>query len=64
MKLISWNVNGIRATTKKGLLEYIRESAPDILALQEVKAQEHENPLMLDLHSLGYTICWNAAERA
>lgn len=38
MKLISWNVNGIRAAIKKGLLEFIAETNPDVLCLQETKA--------------------------
>ena len=42
MKIISWNVNGIRAIQKKGFDESIRKLAPDILCLQETKAQAHE----------------------
>lgn len=39
MRLVSWNVNGIRAITKKGFIEQVREIKPDILCLQETKAQ-------------------------
>jgi exodeoxyribonuclease III len=39
MKLISWNVNGIRACYKKGFVEFIEREQPDILAVQETKAQ-------------------------
>lgn len=42
MKLISWNVNGIRAIAKKGFFEKIDELAPDILCLQETKAQDDQ----------------------
>jgi exodeoxyribonuclease-3 len=40
--LISWNVNGIRACEKKGLFEYLSETAPDFLCLQETKAQTEQ----------------------
>ncbi len=41
-KIISWNVNGIRAIQNKGFADAIRELDPDILCLQETKAQDHE----------------------
>ena len=37
MKLISWNVNGIRAALKKGFLDFVEAESPDVLLLQEVK---------------------------
>ncbi len=46
--IISWNVNGIRAVHKKGFfLPFLEKEKPDILLLQETKAQEHESPLDL-----------------
>ena len=42
MKIISWNVNGIRAIQNKGFVESITQLNPDILCLQETKAQDHE----------------------
>ena len=42
MKIISWNVNGIRAIAKKDFFETVKKMAPDILCLQETKAQDHE----------------------
>ncbi len=42
MKLISWNVNGIRAVHKKGFLEWFRSADPDILCLQETKASPEQ----------------------
>ena len=48
MKLITWNVNGIRAVFNKGLLvPFIEKENPDIICFQETKAQEHESPVDL-----------------
>jgi exodeoxyribonuclease-3 len=58
MKLVSWNVNGIRASMDKGLRAYIAASDADVICLQEVKAEQHQAPL--DWLS-GYHIVWNAA---
>ncbi len=44
MKLISWNVNGIRAIYKKGFLDFVKEENPDILCIQETKAREEQIP--------------------
>lgn len=60
MKLYSWNVNGIRAVTKKGTLqEFIARHAPDILCLQETKAMQEESKIDLP----EYTEYWNSAEK-
>lgn len=60
MKLYSWNVNGIRAVWKKGLFqEFIKKHDPDILCLQETKAQPHESPVDLEQ----YHEFWNSAEK-
>lgn len=60
MKLISWNVNGIRAIHEKGFfLPVIQKEKPDILCLQETKAMQHESPLDLK----DYDEFWNSAER-
>ena len=58
-KLISWNVNGIRACVKKGFLEYFNEANADIFCLQETKLQEGQ----LDLNLEGYHQYWNYAEK-
>ncbi|MBP7670823.1 exodeoxyribonuclease III [Candidatus Gracilibacteria bacterium] len=42
MKIISWNVNGLRAVEKKGFLNWLDHESPDILALQEIKANEDQ----------------------
>lgn len=59
MKLVSWNVNGIRACVKKGFLDYFHEVDADIFCLQESKCQEGQISLELD----GYHQYWNYAER-
>ena len=42
MKIVSWNVNGLRAIMKKGFIESVEELNPDVLFLQETKMQEHQ----------------------
>jgi len=59
MKLISWNVNGLRACVRKGFLEYFTEMDADIFCVQETKLQEGQ--IMLDLP--GYKQYWNYAEK-
>lgn len=59
MKLISWNVNGLRAILKKGFLEFTQKQNPDILCLQEIKAQ----PSQIELKIPGYQTIWNSAKR-
>ena len=62
MKLISWNVNGIRAADKKGLFEWFKKESPDILCLQEIKAQPEQVPPHLK-NTPGYNVFWNPAEQ-
>lgn len=59
MKLISWNVNGLRACVSKGFLDYFKEQQADIFCLQETKLQEGQIELELD----GYHQYWNYAEK-
>jgi exodeoxyribonuclease-3 len=42
MKIISYNVNGIRAAMKKGLVDWLQQAAPDVICLQEIKAMEEQ----------------------
>ena len=42
MKIFSWNVNGIRAVQKKGFLGFVKKFKPDILCLQEIKAEKEQ----------------------
>ena len=59
MKLISWNVNGIRACLNKGFSDFFKETKADIFCLQETKCQ----PEQVDLEFEGYTSYWNSAEK-
>ena len=59
MKLISWNVNGLRACITKGFFDFVAEQQPDLLALQETKMQ----PEQFEGEVSGYTIYWNSAEK-
>lgn len=54
MKIITYNVNGIRATMKKDFLSWLEDSKADIVCLQETKAQSNQIPI-LDFESLGYS---------
>ena len=60
MKIISWNVNGIRAVIKKGFYDFVNEFKPDILCLQETKARPEQVNLELDDYPYQY---WNSAEK-
>lgn len=62
MKIISYNVNGIRAAVKKGFLEWLEECQPDVLCLQESKAQPDQVPVM-ELEALGYKSYWYSAQK-
>ena len=57
MKLISWNVNGLRACVQKGFLDFFREADADIFCIQETKLQEGQISLELE----GYDQYWNYA---
>lgn len=59
MKLISWNVNGIRACIQKGFLDYFNKVDADIFCIQESKLQEGQ----IDLNLEGYHQFWNYAEK-
>jgi len=59
VKLISWNVNGLRACLKKGFADFAADSGADIICLQEVRAL----PEQVDLDIPGYSMVWNPALR-
>ncbi len=61
-KIISYNVNGIRAATNKGLLDWLKENDFDIVSVQEIKAMKEQAPLAL-IEDLGYHHHWHSAEK-
>ena len=58
MKLISWNVNGLRACVGKGFFEFLQAEQPDMMCLQETKLQPEQAPAVE-----GYREYWNSAEK-
>jgi exodeoxyribonuclease III len=59
MKLISWNVNGIRACVKNGFMDFFERENADIFCLQETKIQEEQIPFQIE----GYYQYWNFAQK-
>ena len=59
MKLISWNVNGIRACINKGFKEFFQKANSDIFCIQETKCQKDQ----IELEFEGYKSYWNSAEK-
>ncbi|MBQ5796411.1 MAG: exodeoxyribonuclease III [Firmicutes bacterium] len=59
MKLITWNVNGLRACMDKGFLDYVNQEQPDAICLQETKMQEGQAEVPLE----GYKQYWNSAQK-
>lgn len=62
IKILCWNVNGIRAAERKGFLNWLSQESPDILCLQETKAQPGQISSEIQQAS-GYYIYWNFPER-
>jgi exodeoxyribonuclease-3 len=66
-KIVSWNVNGIRAVEKRGLVPWIQDESPDILCLQETKANPEQLSSELinlkDAHGKVYTSYWASAKK-
>lgn len=60
MKIISWNVNGIRAVLKKGFLDFVKKENPDILCIQETKAHPDQVDSMLKNYPHHF---WNSASK-
>ena len=59
MKLISWNVNGLRACLGKGFLDFFKEADADIFCVQETKMQEGQ----ADIETNGYYQYWHSAQK-
>lgn len=62
MKIVTYNVNGVRAALNKGLVNWLVAVNPDMVCLQEVKANLDQIDVNI-FHALGYEIYWNSAEK-
>ena len=63
MKLVSWNVNGLRAVINKGFEEFFKEADADIFCIQETKMQEDQIDDKIREIFKGYNTYWNSAEK-
>src|SRR6187399_1036894 len=62
MRIISYNVNGIRAAMNKGLIDWLKTDPADVICLQEIKATK-ENVDHKAFHALGYEDFWFSAQK-
>ena len=63
MKIISWNINGLRAIIKKNFFDFIEDFNPDVLGIQETKLQEEQIPKEVSALGSDYHIYYDFAER-
>ena len=61
-RIVSYNVNGIRAAVSKGFIEWLSNDNPDIICIQETKAEQSQLDTS-EIEKLGYTIYWHAAQK-
>lgn len=62
MRILSWNVNGLRAVVKKGFFDWLRNEPADIICIQETKIQKQQVPQAF-INPFGYQSYWSCAER-
>ena len=62
MKIISYNINGIRAAIRKGFIDWLKEASPDVICLQEIKANVDQFNVK-EFEKLGYHCFWFSAEK-
>ena len=62
MKIISYNINGIRASINKGLIDWIKKVNPDVICLQEIKAFKDQFNEQLFIN-LGFYCFWHSAKK-
>src|SRR5699024_4410281 len=63
MDIISYNVNGIRAAMRKGIIEWLKQASPDVICFQEIKARSEQFNVE-KFKEAGYPYCyWYPAER-
>ncbi|WP_099372671.1 exodeoxyribonuclease III [Sphingobacterium sp. 1.A.5] len=63
MKIITYNVNGIRAALKKGWLDWFKAESPDVICIQEIKASPDQIPELVLLEEMGYEHYWYPAQK-
>ncbi len=63
MKIITYNVNGIRAALKKGWLDWFKAESPDVICIQEIKASPDQVPELVLLEEMGYEHYWYPAQK-
>src|SRR4030067_2562843 len=63
MKIITWNVNGLRSVLRKGAMDRILEQAPDIFCIQEIKSRPEQLDTGDHRQFEGYHALWNPAEK-
>jgi len=63
MKILTYNVNGIRAALKKGWLEWLKLENPDVICIQEIKASPDQVPEVVLLEEMGYEHYWYPAQK-
>lgn len=63
MKIVTYNVNGIRAAMRKDWLSWVKETDADVICLQEIKASPDQLVDLLLLEQLGYEHYWYPAEK-
>lgn len=61
LKISSYNINGVRAAHKKGFVDWVEESNPDLICIQELRAQEEQIPD--EIKALGYSMYFNVADK-
>ena len=63
MKIITYNVNGIRAALKNGWLEWLKTAAPDVICIQEIKATPDQVPELVYLEQMDNEHYWYPAQK-
>ncbi len=61
MKILSWNVNCLRAALKNGILDFIHKESPDMILFQEIKVDKNSIPE--EFHHMDYKLYINSAEK-
>ena len=62
MRIVSYNINGIRAGIKKGLIQWLEQERPDVICFQEIKANVDQFETSL-FENLGYNCYWYSAQK-